>query len=155
MCKFCWVLVVVLFLTVASIGYLFAFKGQAITTGDGRVTILLTAGERNLVLSEMRNFLEAVQVITTAINKNDMPTVVKAAKKVGFATQAEVPPALMKKLPMDFKKLGAGTHKAFDQLALDAESLADKDYALAQLGELMANCVGCHATYRFGIEETE
>ena len=151
MCKFCWALVLVLFLTIASISYLFIFKGQTITASDGRSAILLTTEERNLVLLEMRQFLEAVQIITTAINKDDMPAVARAAKKVGFAAQAAVPPALMKKLPMGFKKLGAGTHKTFDQLALDAESLADKDYALAQLGDLMTNCVSCHATYRFDI----
>jgi len=155
MCKFCWSLVLVLLLVIVGTGYLFIFKGQTVTASDGRSAILITTGERDLVLSEMRLFLEAVQIITVAVNEDDMPTVVKAAKKVGFAAQAEVPPALMKKLPIGFKKLGAGTHKAFDQLALDAESLADKDYALAQMGKLMANCVACHAAYRFSLEGVE
>ena len=152
MCKFCWTLVLVLALTIASISYVFIVKGKTITASDGRTAILVTAGERDLVLLEMRQFLEAVQTITVAVNKDDMSTVVKAAKKVGFAAQSGVPPSLMKKLPIGFKKLGAGTHKAFDQLALDAESLGDKDYSLAQLGELMANCVSCHAAYQLGIE---
>ena len=43
----------------------------------------------------------------------------------------------MKKLPLEFKKLGMGTHKAFDQLALDAADLGDKGHTMQQLGELM------------------
>ena len=37
---------------------------------------------------------------------------------------------------------------AFDQLALDAEQMGDKELVLEQLGTLMQNCVGCHAGYR-------
>ena len=59
-----------------------------------------------------------------------------------------VPASLMGKLPLGFKQLGFDTHSRFDQLALDAESLGDAGQSLAALGELMANCVACHAAFR-------
>ena len=49
---------------------------------------------------------------------------------------------------MAFKKLGFGTHQAFDQLALNAESFGDSQQTLEALGKLMNNCVGCHAAYQ-------
>jgi cytochrome c556 len=58
----------------------------------------------------------------------------------------------MKKLPMDFKKLGMGTHKAFDQLAMDASDLGDKEETIKQLGELMQRCIACHSIYRIDPE---
>jgi cytochrome c556 len=81
-----------------------------------------------------------------------MAEVAKQAKSVGFAAQEGVPTSLMKKLPMEFKKLGMGTHKAFDQLAMDAADLGDKGQVLKQLGELMQRCVACHAIYRIDPE---
>ena len=36
----------------------------------------------------------------------------------------------------------------FDQLALDADQLGDRDHVLEQLGVLMNNCIACHAQYR-------
>jgi cytochrome c556 len=57
----------------------------------------------------------------------------------------------MGKLPMEFKQLGFDTHTKFDQLALDAEQMGDKDQVLEQVGKLMQNCVACHAAYRIDL----
>ena len=148
MCKLCWVLSGILFLLVAAMGYLFLIKGDTVASSDGRSAIVLPEGERDLVLTEMRAFLAAVQGVIVAANKEDMAAVAKYAKGVGSAAQQDVPVSLMKKLPLGFKKLGLGTHKAFDQLAMDATDLGDPGHTMAQLGELMKNCVACHAAYR-------
>lgn len=152
MCKLAWSLSFILLLLVGAMGYTFIIKGETIAASDGRKAIVLAEGERDLVLGEMRAFLVVVQSIITAIEKDDMATVAKHAKSVGFAAQEGMPVGLMKKLPMDFKKLGMGTHKAFDQLAMDAADLGDKDQTLKQLGELMQRCVACHALYRIDPE---
>jgi len=153
MCKLAWTLSFILLLLVGAMGYTFMIKGETITASDGRSAIVLAEGERDLVLNEMRAFLKAVQGIISAVDKNDMAEVAKQAKSVGFAAQEGVPASLMKKLPMEFKKLGLGTHKAFDQLAMDATDLGDKGQALKQLGELMHRCVACHAVYRIDPEQ--
>ncbi len=150
MCKVCWILVLIFAVISGGLAYTFLIKGETIAASDGRKALQLEAGERDLVLGEMRQFLEAVQIIVAA-GEDDMENVVKAARKVGFAAQQGVPASLMKKLPLDFKKLGMGTHKAFDQLAIDAKDLGDKQQVIEQLGQLMNNCVACHKLYRIDL----
>ncbi len=148
--KLCCPLLLILAIAIAGLLYVFVIKGEteAGNKNDPRTALVLSESERALVLEEMRAFLAAVQTITLAANRNDMQAVATAARKVGSAAQGEVPASLVKKLPIAFKKLGFGTHQAFDQLALDAESFGDTTQTLEALGTLMSNCVGCHATYQ-------
>jgi len=146
-------MVVIVFLLLVIVGgvYKFIFQGSVSDSTDGRVAINLDAGETDLVLMEMRMFLEAVQQIVKGANENDMKLVAEAARKVGKAAQEAVPGTLMGKLPIEFKKLGFDTHAKFDQLAMDAEDLEDSSHVLTQLSTLMQNCVACHAGYRLDI----
>jgi len=118
---------------------------------DGRTEILLTDSERNLVLTEMREFLNSVQQINQGLANQDMALVARAAQKSGKAAQAAVPGTLIGKLPIAFKKLGGDTHAKFDQLARDAGDLSDTKHTLEQLSTLMKNCVSCHEAYRFSL----
>jgi hypothetical protein len=149
--KKCSGIIVLLLLVIAGGIYKFIFQGSISERPDGRVVIHLNTGERDLVLTEMRLFLESVQKITAGISENDMQLVAEYARKAGMAAQGGVPGTLVGKLPIGFKKLGPDTHKKFDQLALDAEEFGDGDHALSQLSDLMQNCVSCHAAYRFSI----
>ena len=124
----------------------------AVAKEDTRNAIILTPDERNLVLEEMRTFLETVRLITIALGKDDMPGIVEPATKVGMTSSGEVPPGLRNKLPGQFKILAMNTHKAFDLIALDATALEDRQHTLTQLGELMSNCVSCHAIFRLEAE---
>ena len=119
---------------------------------DIRSAIVLTEDERNLVLTEMRTFLETVRLITVALAKDDMAGIIEPARKVGMASSGEVPAGLSDKLPGQFKMFAMNTHKEFDIIALDAEALEDKQHTLTQLGALMNNCVSCHAIYRLEAE---
>ena len=151
--KICSVIIALLLLVIAGGVYKFIFQGSTSGSTDGRIAIVLNAGERDLVLVEMRKFLESVQKITTGIAGDDMELVAEYARKSGKAATVGMPGTLMGKLPLGFKKLGPGTHKQFDQLALDAEQLGDGDHALSQLSTLMQNCVACHAAYRFTVSD--
>jgi hypothetical protein len=152
MSKFCWVLVVVLGLASGALAYKFLLRGAVVPASDGRTAILLAPGERDLVLSEMRAFLQSVQEIVAALGEGAMDGVPAVARRVGAAAQHEVPASLVGKLPGEFKLLGFDTHGKFDQLALDAEQLGDAGHTLGQLAELMRNCVACHAAYRIDLE---
>jgi len=145
-------IIVVLILIIVGGAYKFLFQGSVSTSADGRIAIHLTQSERDLVLDEMRTFLQSVQQITHGLAKDDMKLVAEYAKKVAKAAQGEVPGTLMGKLPMNFKKLGFDTHTKFDLLALDADALGDTNHSLNQLSELMQNCVACHASYRLDVE---
>ena len=151
MSKQCTAIIALLLLVIVGGIYKFIFQGSVSESTDGRMAIHLDAGETDLVLMEMRMFLEAVQQIVKGANENDMKLVAEAARRVGKAAQEAVPGTLMGKLPIDFKKLGFDTHTKFDQLAMDAEDLEDSGHALEQLSTLMQNCVACHASYRLDI----
>lgn len=152
MCRLCWSLTLVFALTSAGLIYTFLIRGQTLPASDGRTAILLAPGERDLVLSEMRGFLSAVQAITQAGVDQDVKKAVAAARQVGMANQREVPASLIAKLPLAFKKLGFDTHSRFDQLALNAEQFEDAGAVLPELAGLMQNCVACHAAYRIDPE---
>jgi cytochrome c556 len=148
MCKLCWISLLAACVLIAAMVFKFVISGETIEAKDGRLSLQLEAGERDLVLEEMRMFLSTVQNIIDAANRNDSAAIVLAARSVGGAAQKAVPGSLMKKLPLEFKKLGFDTHSRFDQLALDAEEFGDSATSLKQLSELMQNCVGCHSAYR-------
>jgi len=118
-------------------------------TTESRQPIMLSATEKQLVLAEMRIFLNSVQQIVDGISRDDMVQVAAAARRSGLAAQATVPQTLAAKLPLAFKKLGRDTHAKFDNLALDATQLGDGEHSLQQLNALLQNCVSCHAAFRF------
>ena len=148
MCKTCWISVVILAVLLLGTVYKFVIEGSTQKSTDNRLAIQLTAGEKDLVLAEMRAFLASVQQITRGVSGKDMQLIANSARTVGLAAQQGVPGSLMGKLPLSFKQLGRDTHEQFDLLALDAEQLEDAEHSLSQLGALMQNCVACHAAYR-------
>ena len=147
MCKLNWFMVLVLSLTTAGIVH-----AEVKNEPEARTAIMLNKSERDLVLLEMRIFLQSVQQIISGVTEDDMEQIVKAARKSGRAAQQAVPASLAAKLPKGFKTLGFDTHSKFDELALHAEQLGDGEHALSQLKELMVNCVACHETYSFELE---
>jgi mono/diheme cytochrome c family protein len=149
--KKCLIITVILLSIIVAGFYKFILQGSVTESTDGRTEILLNDSERNLVLAEMRAFLTSVQQINQGISENNMELVAENARKSGKAAQAGMPGTLVGKLPLQFKKLGGDTHKKFDQLAMDADDLGDRDHALEQLSTLMQNCVACHAIYRIDI----
>ena len=152
MCKFCWSIVIILALVTAGMAYKFIIQGEVIEEPDSRTAILLTSKERDLVLFEMRVFLQSVQQVTSGISADDMGLVASAARQSGRNAQIAVPGTLIGKLPIAFKKLGFDTHAKFDELALDAEQLGDGEHTITQLSALLENCVSCHSVFKFNIE---
>jgi hypothetical protein len=146
--RLCCVLTVVLAVVTSALVYLFVIRGETVPASDGRTAILLTPGERDLVLAEMRGFLVALQRISQGIVDQDPGAAAVAARRVGAAAQQEVPAGLVGKLPIEFKRLGFDTHARFDQLALNVEQFGDTAQALPELTALMNNCTACHAAYR-------
>jgi len=122
--------------------------GSAFAKEDTRTPIALNEDERNLVLEEMRTFLDTIRSITVSMSEEDMEKVAESAKKVGMAAAGGMSPALTGKLPQQFKMLAMQVHKGFDQIALDATEMGDKQQTLEQLGAVLGNCVACHAIYR-------
>lgn len=148
--KVSWTITAVLAVMLAFVGFKFV-TGSVEQTDDGRTAILLTAPEKDMILGEMRTFLEGVQTIVEAIAEDDMETVAATATSIGMAATGGEPAQLIAKLPLDFKSLGMGTHKAFDDLSMEATDMGDSKIVLAQLGDLMLRCTSCHEGYRFDV----
>lgn len=151
--RVCWFLTLIFAAASLVLAYVFLIRGATAPASDGRTAVLMSPGERDLVLAEMRGFLEAVQRITAAVSRDDAAAVTAAAWRVGAAAQRGVPASLAGKLPVEFKTLGFDTHERFDQLAMDAEQFGDTGVVLPAFAELMNNCVGCHAVYRIDLED--
>ncbi|PHS79763.1 MAG: hypothetical protein COB59_00290 [Rhodospirillaceae bacterium] len=129
----------------AFLGFKFV-SGETIQAEDGREAIVLASAERAFILDEMRNMLEAVQEIISAVNQDDMDTVRKIAHDAGMAEARKVPVELMLKLPLGFKQLGGATHTGFDEIALAADM--GGELVMEKLEENLNNCVGCHAIFQ-------
>lgn len=123
-------------------------------SSDTRTRLPLTIAERDIVLGEMRGLLSATQTILDAALANDLKRAALAARSAGMGEVEHIPMAirgpLIGKLPLEFKQLGFSVHREFDQIALDAESLGDREHTLKQVAQLMQKCVACHATYAIG-----
>jgi hypothetical protein len=128
----------------------FFVRGRTQVSPDGRTTVLLASDERNLVLTEMRGMLETVQIVVDGVKAGDMKQVAQAARASGIAAAADINPALMVKLPIEFKQLGLSVHKRFDEIATAAASGASREQLLGSLSTQLSACVACHASYRFG-----
>lgn len=152
-CKLSWGLVVVLFVIVSILGYKF-LAGNVQPSDDGRTAVVLTKDERNLVLTEMRAWLQSSQGILAAASEKNFDAVIQSAKASGMAAEANAPGSLLRKIPVEMKALGFDTRRKFDDIAADAEKNKDGGSTVAKLSLAMNNCIACHQTYRF-VEETK
>ena len=148
MCKLCWTLLGAAVVAAVIAITMFVSGNKTGVATDGREVIWLESHQRDLVLTEMRTFVESVRVITGALGTGDSKSVRRSALKVGLAAQQGVPLDMLKALPLSFKKLGMSTHKKFDEFAAHVEQGASIEELLLELSQLMNNCVACHAAYQ-------
>lgn len=127
-------------------------RGQTVPGSDGRTAIILNPGEKNLVLEEMRNMLISVQGIVSGLSEEELPTVANASRASGSSMSQQVPPALMTKLPLEFKQLGQSVHSGFDEITVAANQEETTEMILSRLSNQLSRCVACHATYRLQAE---
>ena len=129
--------------------------GDRTAVSDQRSPIVLTDDERAFIFREMRGLLESIGAILEASEAGDHARVAAAARSSGMnGPEAEhIPKSLGAKLPPEFKKLGLATHRAFDQIALDADQFRDSRTTRRQLVDVMRNCSACHATWRLTGED--
>jgi len=148
MCKLCWTLLFGSLVTVVIAIVIMAAGTKTTVAPDGREVIRLEPRQRDLVLMEMRTFVDSLRDMTQALGTDDYSLFQSAALKVGLKAQQGVPLDLMKALPLPFKQMGMDTHKKFDDLAARAEMGASNSELLQELSQLMNNCVSCHAAYQ-------
>ena len=129
--------------------YFFFLTGNIQETEDDRITVILDNGEKQFVKSEMRLFLYSIQTILNSTIEKDYTTIIETVKRAGGKSRNSAPGSMLKKLPIDFKKLGFETHAKFDKIALAAQRKAPTQEILSLTNETLMTCTTCHATYRF------
>ena len=143
-----WIAIGILLTIIAAIGVKVIVLGSTTEGDDGRTAIVLEQGEKDAILGEMRMLLEATQTTMEGLANNDLAAVADAAEPLGSKAIATVDFALRAKLPLEFKKLGFGTHYAFDDIAKMAKAGKPAKEIQLKYVDLMNNCVACHATYQ-------
>lgn len=133
--------------TVATFGIYFV-RGNTAPGTDNRTAVILAPAERDLVLREMRGFLAGVHDILDGLNKNDMKQVASAARGIGMQSAVDINPALMAKLPLQFKQLGMSVHRDMDDLATAAESGTPGPELQTRLTNTLTKCVACHSAWQ-------
>ena len=141
-------IIAALLLVTAAMVYKFIIAGSTKTAADGRPAIMLEPGERALILREMREFVAGLQRIDDALSRDDMQGVAKASRALGASKTHNVPPAMMGKLPLEFKALALSVHGDFDTIAMDAEWTGLPKRTLGQLSDVLQKCTTCHEKYR-------
>ncbi len=132
----------------AGLVYFFMFKGDVVEVKNQRQAIMMTEENREIVLKEMRDFLESVKVINEGILENNPAKIIESARSSGNCVKDEVPKGLIKSLPIAFKKMGFGTHDLFDELADSVRINFNPKQTQRQLNRILNNCVACHQIYQ-------
>lgn len=133
--------------TVAVFAWFF-IRGNTATGTDGRTAVVLQANERDLILTEMRGMLSSIQGILEGANQGDLQRIAKSAGSSGMAAAADVNPALMAKLPIEFKQLGLSVHRDMDEIKKAAEEGKPVPELLKMTSAVLTKCVNCHSAWQ-------
>jgi cytochrome c556 len=139
---------ITLWIITAGIFVKFFITGQTSKSTDNRTAIHLSAAEKDVVLGEMRAVLSAINQTIKSLAKEDFKEASIAIKKAGAGMAVDINPALMSKLPLEFKKFGMSMHDDFDSYSESLNKGITQKEALERLGQITNKCVTCHATYR-------
>ncbi len=137
--------------SIAVFGWFF-IRGNTTAGTDGRTAVVVQAGERDLILSEMRGMLTATRGILEGANQGDMQGIIKAASAAGMRVAVDANPALLAKLPIELKTLGMSVHRDMDEIATAAASGTPAPEILKMLSNTLTKCVACHSAWQLQAE---
>ncbi len=143
---------ILLWLALAGVAAWFFVHGQTAPGTDGRKVVKLSPQERALVLMEMRGLLQSTHGVIEGLSREDLALVAKSARAGGMAAAADVNPALMAKLPLEFKQLGMSVHQGMDDIAMAAEQGEKSTVILQRMSNQLARCVACHSAWQLPMD---
>ncbi len=144
---------------------------------DSRQPIAVTAMQRDHMLADMRGLLGAVNGVLRGVAANDTALMRASAGTAGIAAMRArmggrgmgggmgpggpmrdsmmgpgVGPGggmgMGARRPETFRRLGMGTHAAFDSLAAVIAAGSPRDTVIGRIATITSNCVSCHWMYR-------
>lgn len=124
-----------------------AYAETSHTPADTRISLGFTEQEKADFLSEMRQMLASIQGVISGIAEENPEKIIQAATYSGNRMARDTPESIKRKTPEAFKDLGGPTHMMFEELAIRAQT--DDMQTLTEFtGELMRQCLACHALFR-------
>ncbi len=147
----CRIALVIWVVSATILGWLFV-KGVTTPSADGRTVVHLAPGERDFVLTEMRQLLQAVHGVVTGVSHPDQAQgniqAAAAARSAGMVMAVDDNPTLMLKLPLPMKQLGMSVHRDFDELGDAITEGATSQQILQRLSTITTRCLACHEMYQ-------
>lgn len=145
---------IILLSTTLLLTYILLFTGTELVKlpNDTRTTVKYAPDLRELVMSEMRDYLVIMSEIQQGIANNDPDKIYNAAIKQGQASINETPERLLKLSPLACKQMGFAGHHLFQAIADSARTNYNPQTTIKQMAELTNNCVACHNTYKVEVE---
>ena len=147
----CRIALVIWVVSAAILGWLFV-KGVTTPSADGRTIVHLAPAERDFILTEMRQLLQAVHGIVTGVSQLDQDQgrtqAAAAARSAGMVMAVDDNPTLMLKLPLPMKQLGMSVHRDFDELGDAITEGATSQQILQRLSTITTRCLACHEMYQ-------
>ncbi|RLD41476.1 MAG: hypothetical protein DRI86_13310 [Bacteroidetes bacterium] len=141
----------VFFLAISLVlAYVLLFTGTELvkTPDDTRITVKYAPDLRELVMTEMRDYLEIMSEIQQGIAENDPKRIYTAAERQGSASIEETPIRLLKLSPLACKQMGFAGHHLFQAIADSARENYNPTTTIKQMARLTNNCIACHRTYK-------
>ena len=137
-------------LTTLALAYVLVFTGTETVKmpNDNRITVKYAPDLQELVLSEMRDYLEVINEIQQGMADNNPELIIKAASRQGQASLAETPARLLKLSPLACKQMGFQGHDLFQAIADSAKLNYNPKTTIKQMAQLTNNCIACHRTYK-------
>jgi hypothetical protein len=140
-----------------------ALSGAAVAQGhqhapasptDARTLVRLPEPMRIHALGNMRDHLRTLQAINEALARNAFEDAANLAEqRLGMTSlDAHGAAELAPHMPQGMQEIGSQMHRAASRFAIAAQNAgvgSDARPALGALGEVMRQCVACHAAYRF------
>ena len=122
-------------------------------SADPRELVKFPEAMRLHTIASMRDHLLSLQEIDLALSKGDFETASQVAEhRLGMSSlEAHGAAHLAPYMPQGMQRIGTEMHHAASRFAVAAENASvsnDVRPALAALGDVMRQCVACHAAYR-------
>jgi hypothetical protein len=126
---------------------------MSMSQSDPRQLVVFPEPMRIHTIANMRDHLLALQEIDLALSRSDFDEASSVAeKRLGMSSlEAHGAAHLAPYMPQGMQDVGTRMHRAASRFAIEAQSAGvsnDVRPALAALGEVMQQCVACHASYR-------
>jgi len=145
---------IALFLAACAAGEPATHSGHVAAVTDTREVVRFPRALRSHTLANMRDHLATLQQVQEALARADYERAADLAeKRLGLSSlEAHGAHEVAPYMPQGMQELGTGMHKAASRFAIEASNAGatgDAKPAIAALARLTAQCVACHAAYRF------